>query len=812
MVSKLFAIFLFSTTCFFANGAESSSTVDIGTTRFLLAKSSSKSSAPAHKPAKYFLPNFNVDSPEAKGLILKFHRWPNEKEKVVILEKIKKAGLKKGVEVQRFKIWTFEWGDKWHKGAEVQKLCEKFSGISSLKYCEPDYIVSPAVQKQETTTQGGTNYIMLRNWVNNRGLSIANAIGFLGRNNIQIQYVDNPEVPALIAAGKSYSPTIHAIPNTSENTKILEQFAQGRSLSSSQLPKVETSDAPPNPYTQPTIDPEAQEDLRSCNIVPSQAGFFGGQLSDYWGQELIGADLLKEELEKTTPIEKHLVEVFDSPERNHDVRVRNLISDEGKNAVLPELGDKAGITDTSSVSAMLKGADYFLNKADDVCSVSSQNSNQGSSNQKSSSQQRIFRQTASNGAQETTTHNGTEYIMLGAWSINRGLSIANAIGFLGRNNIQIQYVDNPHIVALVATGESYSPTIHAIPNTESNKTKLEQFAQQRGITVHNKNLTVVWKTATDWSEVWKSSDGTWKPNDRYDLEANYEMDRNQNLSILARREYRYIFRRPVLDMRGATSASTELFNWLPTIVLGPNNKLKIWGTREVANGPITINGVSVTLTEVPGTISDVPGSSIRHGRFEATLSSTDYNNILNNVGTSANSVSPQMQQMSRRSSASRRPTSSEITNSVNQVDTPDEAPNQVNKQNNVKSNLVQEIKTETEDIYAWVEDEKWKAVFEKHADSNYVENNLSWIKSTYFETRAELRKYEEDLELLNAGEFPEKHIERGYTNKIFYNKAITPGQHQDYWKRAYLTSMGGLIGNMIAGKTKQLNLFIKSLK
>ena len=216
MFFKHFAIFLFSTACFFANGMESSSIVDIDTTRFLLAKSSSKSSAQkAHKSAKYSLPNFNVDDPKAKGLILKFHRWPNEKEKAVILKKMNKAGLKKESEVQRFKVWTFEW-NKWHKGAEAQKLCKKFSGISSLKYCEPDYIVSPAAQKQETIAQRGTNYIMLRNWVNNRGLSIVNAIGFLNRKNIPILQIDNPEVPALRAAGKSYSPTIHAIPNTSE--------------------------------------------------------------------------------------------------------------------------------------------------------------------------------------------------------------------------------------------------------------------------------------------------------------------------------------------------------------------------------------------------------------------------------------------------------------------------------------------------------------------------------------------------------------------------------------------------------------------
>ena len=419
MIFKGFIFFIFSTACLFANGIELSLKTDNDTTRLLLAKDSSSQNTLTGTPkiTKYSLPDSNVDNPQAKGLILAFNKWPDDEEKAVILKKMTTAGLEKKTEIQRFKVWIFEW-PKLHEGAEAQKLCKELSNLSSLKHCEPDYTVSPDVQadssssqKQETINQGGTNYIMLRNWVNNRGLSIASLIGFLSKKNIQILQIDNPEIPALRAAGKSYSPTIHAIPNTSANRNQLEQFAQG--LSSSYSPKSQQLESQEierpvrlsntNPQTE--IDPDSRGDLKSCNIVFSQAGLFEDRLSDYWAQELIGADLLREELEKAPPIEKHLVEVFDSPTRNHDIGVRNLISDEGQNAVFPELGDKAGITHTLYASMALTEVNRLLNKADQVCTAGTETPDQGSSSQQGSS-------TSQQGSTEVITFGGIQHTIV----------------------------------------------------------------------------------------------------------------------------------------------------------------------------------------------------------------------------------------------------------------------------------------------------------------------------------------------------------------------------------------------------------------
>ena len=395
--------------------------------------------------------------------------------------------------------------------------------------------------------------------------------------------------------------------------------------------------------------PEQSGNLKSCNTVSSNFGLLEGQLSDYWAQRMVGTDLLKEALQEVSPIEKHLVEVFDIPP-SHSVKVRNLISDEGAHSVLPEIGDKIGTTNTSTSSRALLAADRLLNKVDKVCTASLNNPDQGSPQQGGGgfSQQGSSdrRQTVNNRDSSSTNQeqeivsvgegeSQTEYIMLHGWSYNRNYDVANVImSFAG----QIEYIDNPHVAGLKAAGESYSPTIHAIPNTEANRAKLEQFIQRRGTTVYKRDLQVIWKTATDWNTAWKAATEGRTPSSHYDLEATYEVDRSKTRQLY-RRGYQYIFRPPVLDMSGATSISTDKFNWIPSIVLlNKDNvrKLKIWGTRQVGNGSLTINGVSVSLTLVSGTISDVAGSSKRHGRWEVDLTEDQYNTIYNG-GVSTNS-------------------------------------------------------------------------------------------------------------------------------------------------------------------------------
>ena len=89
------------------------------------------------------LPEFDPDNPLAIGIILAFHRWPDEDEQRIILEKTTKAGLTKTEEIPRFKTWIFEWAE-WRKAATAQKVCRSLQGLSFVEYCEPDSLLGPA--------------------------------------------------------------------------------------------------------------------------------------------------------------------------------------------------------------------------------------------------------------------------------------------------------------------------------------------------------------------------------------------------------------------------------------------------------------------------------------------------------------------------------------------------------------------------------------------------------------------------------------------------------------------------------------------
>ena len=86
------------------------------------------------------LPEFDPDHPLAKGIILAFHRWPDDEERRIILEKTTEAGLTKTEEIPRFKTWIFEWAE-WRKAATAQKVCRSLPDLSLLEYCEPDYLL-----------------------------------------------------------------------------------------------------------------------------------------------------------------------------------------------------------------------------------------------------------------------------------------------------------------------------------------------------------------------------------------------------------------------------------------------------------------------------------------------------------------------------------------------------------------------------------------------------------------------------------------------------------------------------------------------
>lgn len=46
---------------------------------------------------------------KARGVIIKFHHWPNAKQQKEIIKRLKANGLKQTKSIRKFKAWLFEW-------------------------------------------------------------------------------------------------------------------------------------------------------------------------------------------------------------------------------------------------------------------------------------------------------------------------------------------------------------------------------------------------------------------------------------------------------------------------------------------------------------------------------------------------------------------------------------------------------------------------------------------------------------------------------------------------------------------------------
>ena len=110
----------------------------------LIGSSSSQRLLPvAETKTPELRPEFDPDNPQAIGIILAFHRWPDEEEQKIILEKTAEAGLTKTEEIPRFKIWFFEWNE-WRKAVAAEKVCHNLRALSFVEYCEPDALLDAA--------------------------------------------------------------------------------------------------------------------------------------------------------------------------------------------------------------------------------------------------------------------------------------------------------------------------------------------------------------------------------------------------------------------------------------------------------------------------------------------------------------------------------------------------------------------------------------------------------------------------------------------------------------------------------------------
>ena len=122
----------------------------------------------------------------------------------------------------------------------------------------------------------------------------------------------------------------------------------------------QTSDAKTISEIQNIITKTAE---KSCELLSSQQKLKDGKLTDYWAQEIIGADLLREEIEKAPPLleDKFLTAVFDTYRVEHNIQVQNVISHKKDQAVLPELNsEQIQFFETDSASQYITAVENIM--------------------------------------------------------------------------------------------------------------------------------------------------------------------------------------------------------------------------------------------------------------------------------------------------------------------------------------------------------------------------------------------------------------------------------------------------------------------
>ena len=189
---------------------------------------------------------------QSAGVILSFHQWPDPKQKQILIDHLKKEGLIQTKSFDRYKIWIFSWEDS--KSKKILKSKKK-----AVQVCKNLPKLS-AVKYCESNTLVSIN----NNKTTEAGAGCVEYIEEVKNNDI------------------------------SSVSKIVDNVKACQFMPSQQT-------------VGDIVEPE-KDFLFLLTNHSSKSEY----LSLYWAQELIGADLLKEELEKMPPPEKaNFITVFD---------------------------------------------------------------------------------------------------------------------------------------------------------------------------------------------------------------------------------------------------------------------------------------------------------------------------------------------------------------------------------------------------------------------------------------------------------------------------------------------------------------------
>ena len=341
---------------------------------------------------------------KARGVIVRFHRWPSVKEQKEIAGILRASGLKRTKSLRRFKAQLYGWIEG---GLEPSKqrerflrenfyappvlkpskqgegACLKLRSLSYVRRCSPDHLLplnsvqsaSRVIFKAEGLSSSIERGYFLKFFFNKFELfSKLRLLWF--QLSVEAKALLKPldlKIKKAVEFSKEKTSLffIAGLKAKKSETKKRGVFLGKRFIAEAKQKEGSETEASfvfgceecKNQAIK-SIAKVSQKalNIRTCILISDKRKLMEGSLSDYWAQELIGSDLLREQLEKTPPPDQEdWIAVFDTQNEDHNIAVKNLISDEALHAVLPELGErKIPFLDTDGIHQSL--ADYVKGK------------------------------------------------------------------------------------------------------------------------------------------------------------------------------------------------------------------------------------------------------------------------------------------------------------------------------------------------------------------------------------------------------------------------------------------------------------------
>ena len=300
---------------------------------------------------------------KARGVIVRFHRWPSVKEQKEIAGILRASGLKRTKSLRSFKAQLFGWIEG---GLEPSKqgegACLKLKSLSYVRRCSPDHLLplnsvqsaSKVFFKAEGLSSSIERGYFLKFFFNK--FELFSKLRFLWfQLSVEAKALLKPldlKIKKAVEFAKEKTSLffIAGLEARKSETKKRGVFLGKRFIAEAKQKKgseteggfvFECEDCKNQAVKSLAKVSQKALNIRTCGLISDKRKLMNGSLSDYWAQELIGSDLLREQLEKTpAPDREDWIAVFDSQQEDHNIAVKNLISDEALHAVLPKLGER----------------------------------------------------------------------------------------------------------------------------------------------------------------------------------------------------------------------------------------------------------------------------------------------------------------------------------------------------------------------------------------------------------------------------------------------------------------------------------------